>query len=81
MQVFETMALNVRHIEDASITIEAIVTSGGSSSYGSDESPWFNVEIIDIFRDNGKSVSDRLFNHIAETHGDLIESRLSDTYL
>jgi hypothetical protein len=81
MQVFETMAINVRHIDDAYLTIEAIVTSGGSSSYGSDEPPWFNVEIVDIFRGNGKLISDRLFNHIAETHGDLIESRLSDTYL
>jgi hypothetical protein len=80
MQVFETMAINVRHIDDAYLTIEAIVTSGGSSSYGSKEPPWFNVEIIDIFKDSGKSISDRLFNHIVETHGDLIESRLSDTY-
>jgi hypothetical protein len=81
MQVFETMALNVRHIDDASITIEAIVTSGGSSSYGSDEPPWLNVETVNIFRGNGKPISDRLFNHIVEAHGDLIESRLADTYL
>jgi hypothetical protein len=81
MTVYETMAINVRHIDDASITIEAIVTSGGSSSYGSDESPWFNVEIVDIYTIKGKSISDRLFNHIVETHGDFIESRLSDTYL
>jgi hypothetical protein len=80
MTVYETMAINVRHIDDASITIEAIVTSGGSSSYGSDEPPWFNVEIVDIYTIKGKSISDILFNHIVETHGDLIESRLADTY-
>jgi hypothetical protein len=63
------------------IDVYADVTSGGSSSYGSDEPEWFSVDFKDIYNPRRKKpVSDRLYNEIVEEFGDYIEEKFQETY-
>ena len=63
------------------IDVYADVSSGGSSSYGSDEPEWVNVDFKDIYNPRRKkAVSDRLYDKIVEEFGDYIEEKFQETY-
>jgi hypothetical protein len=68
-----TLTVNLRGREFA-VDVYADISSGGSSSWGSDEPPWFCAE-VDSIRGVGrtKDVSNRLHNKIMEDYFDQID--------
>lgn len=76
-----TMTVEVRGRE-FDIEVYAYIRSGGSSSFGSDEPPWFSVDLNDIYgRHKHKPVSNRLYDEIIKLYEDNIISRFEDAYL
>lgn len=61
------------------IDVYADISCGGSSSYGSDEPEWIDVDFKSIYNSKRK-VSDRLYNKIVEEYGDYIEEKFIETY-
>ena len=73
-----TMTVEVRGRE-FDIEVYAKVYSGGSSNWGSDEPPWIDVDIQDIYNSRRKKpVSDRLYAKIIELYEDLIVSKFEE---
>jgi len=63
------------------VVVEGNITHGGSNSYGSDDPPWIECEITEIYNpkpSGKKKVSDRLFNALVEEYGDSFEEVLCD---
>jgi hypothetical protein len=70
-----TMTVEVRGRE-FEIEVYAHIETGGSSNWGSDEPPWIDVDIQDIYSSRRKKhVSDRLYAEIIELYEDLIVSK------
>jgi len=67
--------------EDMSFTVWAELSSGGSSSWGSDEPPWFDVEIEDIRGEDNKTVSDYLWGKIVDNYDEYIVGLFEEEYL
>jgi len=63
------------------VYVYAKLSSGGSNNWGSDEPPWFSVD-IDSVRGVGKSkdVSNRLHDKIMESYSDTIDEAFFDQY-
>lgn len=76
-----TMTVEVRGRE-FDIEVYAKLSSGGSSSWGSDEPPWFDVDFQDIYnRRRKKSVSNRLYDKIVELYEDDIIEKFQYAYM
>lgn len=76
-----TMTVEVRGRE-FDIEVYAKISSGGSSSWGSDEPPWFDVDFQDIYnRRRSKSVSNRLYDKIVELYEDDIIEKFQYAYM
>lgn len=76
-----TMTVEVRGRE-FDIEVYAKISSGGSSSWGSDEPPWFDVDFQDIYnRRRKKSVSNRLYDKIVELYEDDIIEKFQYAYM
>lgn len=67
--------------EDTSVTVWGELTSGGSTRWGSDEPPWFDVEIEDIRYDDNSKVPDVVFNKIVDVYGEHISDTFERMYL
>ena len=76
-----TMTVEVRGRE-FEIEVYAKLSAGGSSSWGSDEPPWFDVDFQDIYnRRRKKSVSNRLYDKIVELYEDDIIEKFQYAYM
>ena len=67
--------------EDMSFTVWAELSAGGSSSWDSDEPPWFDVEIEDIRGEDNRTVSDGLWNYITNFHDEYLMDKFEEEYL
>ena len=76
-----TMTVEVRGCQ-FDIEVYAKLSAGGSSSWGSDEPPWFEVDFQDIYnRRRKKSVSNRLYDKIVELYEDDIIEKFQYAYM
>lgn len=76
-----TMTVEVRGRE-FDIEVYAKISSGGSSSWGSDEPPWFSVDFQDIYNPRRKkSVSNLLYDKIVTLYEDKIVDQFQQAYL
>jgi hypothetical protein len=66
--------------QDMIFDVYGELDSGGSTRWGSDEPPWFDVEIDDI-RWCGRKISNRLWNEIMKHHEDTIVELFENEYL
>lgn len=76
-----TMTVEVRGRE-FEIEVYANLDAGGSSNWGSDEPPWIDVDLQDIYNGRrGKLVSDRLYTKIVELYEDNIVAKFEEEYV
>ena len=61
------------------LDIYALISSGGSPSWGSDEPPWFDADIDDI-RWCGRKISNRLWNKLFDLYEDEINEAFQSKY-
>lgn len=61
------------------LVAEGYVDNGGSNSYGSDEPAWTEVEVTDLYMEDGRKLSKRLKAHILKVHGDYIDEKLIES--
>jgi hypothetical protein len=61
------------------LDVYATVSSGGSTSWGSDEPPWFDADIDDI-RWCGRKISNRLWNKLFDLYEDEIDEAFQSQY-
>ena len=63
------------------VDVCARLSSGGSNRWGSDEPPWFDVDIESV-RGVGKKkdISNRLHDRIMDRYSDVIDSLFFDHY-
>ncbi len=75
-----SMTVQVRNCE-FDIDVYAKVSSGGSASWGSDEPPWFDVDIFDIYNPmRNRSVSIHLYEEIINLYENSIYNRFENEY-
>jgi len=67
--------------DDMSFTVWAELSAGGSWGWGSDEPPWFDVEIEDVRGEDNKTVSDYLWSKIVDNYEDYIVGLFEEKYL
>jgi hypothetical protein len=65
---------------DFDFEVYGTVDQGGSTSWGSDEPPWFDVELDDIYCGD-KKISDRLYEKLMNLHEDKIREAFQAKYL
>lgn len=76
-----TMTVEVRGRE-FEIEVYAKLSAGGSSSWGSDEPPWFYVDFQDIYnRRRKKPVSNRLYDAIVVLYEENIVDNFQQAYM
>lgn len=76
-----TMTVEVRGRE-FEIEVYAKLSAGGSSSWGSDEPPWFDVDFQDIYnRRRKKPVSNRLYDAIVVLYEENIVDNFQQAYM
>lgn len=76
-----TMTVEVRGRE-FEIEVYAKLSAGGSSSWGSDEPPWFDVDFQDIYnRRRKKPVSNRLYDAIVALYEENIVDNFQQAYM
>jgi hypothetical protein len=64
------------------LEVYANLSSGGSSSWGSDEPPWFDVDITDIRNHRrNKSISTRLWDEIMKHYEDYLVEQFEYAYM
>jgi hypothetical protein len=61
------------------LDVYATVSSGGSTSWGSDEPPWFDADIDDI-RWCGRKISNRLWGKLFDLYEDEINEKFQSKY-
>ena len=63
------------------VYVEAKLSSGGSTCWGSDEPPWFDIDIQSIYGvGKKKDVSNRLWDKIVTIYSDQIDEAFFNNY-
>lgn len=64
------------------LEVYANLSSGGSSSWGSDEPPWFDVDFTDMRNHRrNKSISYRLWNEVMKHHENYLVKQFEYAYM